>query len=337
MIRLNLIEAAEKASLLDNVNPVHVTDIAAQGKSSKKKAITVLVAAVFAVVAFSCFISVFGVPKQLQGLLPEPYLDLIGAEDPSRAALTLGSGRTTTAGGSLEAQAAAADAAIKQRESLTVKQVVGEINPQALYNNNRKDFFSFLPLEKLSFQRSAIAQFLSFLNTAAPDDVGFSDCVFQSPNFYYVRGVSAKPTSQRSFLERIKTVSENFKTPPLPENAPATDITAFGQFNVQNVKLDAVTTFVHSAELAEEIKALKELAVANKITFSGLEKPSVEDFGVYKRYAYQVSFVADFPQLQQFAVALAESKVRVGIQKVDLKLVKRDMQASVRMEVLVVP
>lgn len=337
MIRLNLIEAAEKASLLDNVNPVHVTDISAQAKSSKKKALTILVAALFVVAAFSCFISVFGVPKPLQGLLPEPYLELIGAEDPSRAALTLGSGRTTTAGGSLEAKAAAANAAIKQRESLTVKQVVGEINPQALYNNNRKDYYSFLPLEKLSYQRSAIAQFFTFLNTAVPDDVGFSDCVFQSPNFYYVRGVSGKPTSQRSFLERIKIVSDNFKTPPLPENAPATDITAFGQFKVLNVKLGAVSSFVRSAELPEEIKALKALAAANKITFNGLEKPAIEDFGVYKRYAYQVSFTSDFPQLQQFAVGLAESNVRVGIQKAEMKLAKRDMQTSMRMEIFVVP
>ena len=138
MIRLNLIEAAERASVADEtVTPVHVTDVAAQVKTSKKKTLVGLLAALFVFVAFSCFLSVFGVPKPLQGVLPGPYLSLIGAEDPSRTALTLASGQTTSAGGSLQAQAAAADAAIKKRESLTVRQVVSEINPKVLFNNKR--------------------------------------------------------------------------------------------------------------------------------------------------------------------------------------------------------
>ena len=35
MIHLNLIEAAERSSLMENVNPVHVTDVRAARKSSK--------------------------------------------------------------------------------------------------------------------------------------------------------------------------------------------------------------------------------------------------------------------------------------------------------------
>ena len=88
----------------------------------------------------------------------------------------------------LEAQAAAAEAMRREREAVTVKQVVGEINPQVLFNNKRTDYNSFLPLEKISFQKASVGQFFTFLNTATPDDVGFSDCVFQAPNFYYVRG-----------------------------------------------------------------------------------------------------------------------------------------------------
>ena len=106
MIRLNLIDAAERESLISNVNPVHVTDVSSQVKTSKKKALTIFLSVLFVFVAFSCFLSVAGVPKPLQGALPSQYLDLIGAEDPSRSALTLSSGQTTTAGGSLEAQVA---------------------------------------------------------------------------------------------------------------------------------------------------------------------------------------------------------------------------------------
>ena len=110
MIHLNLIEAAERSSLMETVNPVHVTDIRAAAKSSKSKLLTIGLAAAFVVVAFSCFLSVFGVPVPLQGALPEAYLNLIGAEDPSAKALTLGAGQTTTAGGLLEAEAAAEQA-----------------------------------------------------------------------------------------------------------------------------------------------------------------------------------------------------------------------------------
>ena len=336
MIHLNLIEAAERSSLMENVNPVHVTDVNAARKSSKSKLLTVGLAAAFVFVAFSCFLSVFGVPGPLQGALPEAYLSLIGAEDPSQT-LTLGAGQTTTAGGVLEAEAAAERAVLKMREGMSVKQVVAEINPQALYNNSRTSYESYLPLEKISYQKAASAQFLTFLATATPDDVGFSDCIFQTPNYYYIRGVAAKPTSQRSFLERVKAVSADFRTPPLPENAPATDITAFGLFNVSTPNLAAVTSFVKSAEVAEEIKTLKALAANVKLNFKGLEKPTVEDFGVYKRYSYTVSANSDFPELQNFASALLESPVRVGVTKMEMIFAKHDIQSSMQFVMFVVP
>ena len=336
MIHLNLIEAAERSSLMENVNPVHVTDVNAARKSSKSKLLTVGLAAAFVFVAFSCFLSVFGVPGPLQGALPEAYLSLIGAEDPSQT-LTLGAGQTTTAGGVLEAEAAAERAVLKMREGMSVKQVVAEINPQALYNNSRTSYESYLPLEKISYQKAASAQFLTFLATATPDDVGFSDCIFQTPNYYYIRGVAAKPTSQRSFLERVKAVSADFRTPPLPENAPATDITAFGLFNVSTPNLAAVTSFVKSAEVAEEIKTLKALATNVKLNFKGLDKPTVEDFGVYKRYSYTVSANSDFPELQNFVSAMLDSPVRVGVTKMEMSFAKRDIQSTMQFVMFVVP
>jgi len=337
MIHLNLMEAAERASTADIVTPVRVTDVSAQVKTSKKKTLLVAVAALFVFVAFSCFISVFGVPKPLQGVLPGPYLSLIGADDPSRAALALSNGQQTSAGGSLEAQAAAAEEAIKRRNALSVKQVVSEVKPQVLFNNKREDYASFLPLEKISYQRAAINQFFTFLSTATPDDVGFTDCVFQSPNYFYVRGASVKPTSQRSFLERVKAVSSDFRTPPLPENAPATDITAFGLFNVNNVNKAAVTKFVTIAEVPEEVKAFKAIASANKVTLNGFDKPVVEEFGVYKRFTYQVKSTAEFPELQSMMAALDASPVRIGVTKAELSFAKRTIASAFTLVMFVAP
>jgi hypothetical protein len=273
----------------------------------------------------------------LQGVLPGPYLSLIGADDPSRSALALSNGQQTSAGGSLEAQAAAAEEALKRRNSLSVEQVVGEVKPQVLFNNKREDYASFLPLEKTSFQRAAINQFFTFLTTATPDDVGFSDCVFQSPNYFYVRGVSVKPTSQRSFLERVKSVSSDFRTPPLPENAPATDITAFGLFNVNNVNKAAVSKFVHAGEVADEVKAFKALATANKVTLNGFDKPAIEEFGVYKRFTYQVTSTAEFPELQSLMSALDASPIRIGVTKAEMKFAKRTLASAFTLVMFVAP
>jgi hypothetical protein len=337
MIHLNLMEAAERAATVDIVTPVRVTDVSAQVKTSKKKTLIGFLIVLLAFVFFSCFISVFGVPKPLHGVLPGPYLSLIGAEDPSRTALTLSSGQQTSAGGSLAAQNAAAEEAIKHRNSLTVKQVVGEVKPQVLFNNKREDYSSFLPMEKISFQRAAINQFFTFLTTATPDDVGFSDCVFQSPNYFYVRGVSVKPTSQRSFLERIKQVSSDFRTPPLPENAPATDITAFGLFNVNNINKAAVSKFVNVGEVADEVKAFKALAAANKVTLNGFDKPAVEEFGVYKRFTYQVTSNSDFPELQSLMSALDASPIRIGVTKAEMKFAKRAIASAFTLVMFVAP
>ena len=337
MIHLNLMEAAERVSVLDVVTPVRVTDVSSQVKTSKKKTLLAAVIVLFVFGVFSCILSLLGVPKPLQGILPEPYLAIIGAEDPSRSALALSNGQQTSAGGSLEAQAAAAEEAIKRRNALSVDQVVSEVKPQVLFNNKRDDYNSFLPMEKISFQRAAINQFFTVLTTSTPDDVGCSDCVFQSPNYFYVRGVSVKPTSQRTFLERVKSVSSDFRTPPLPENAPATDITAFGLFNVNNVNKAAVTNFVNVKDVAEEVKAFKAIASANKVTIAGFDKPAIEEFGVYKRFTYQVSTTADFPELQSMMAALDASPVRIGVTKAELKFVKRTLSTAMTLVMFVAP
>ena len=336
MIHLNLIDAAERLVEVETVAPVNVTSVKELQKKSRKKALTVLVAALFVFVAFSCFLSVAGVPKQLQGLLPPPYLDLIGAEDPTRSALAIGAGQRTSAGGSFEAEAAAAAAMIRQRDNVTVKQVVGEINPQALFNNKRTDYNSYLPLEKISFQKASVGQFFAFLNTATPDDVGFSDCIYQAPNYFYVRGVAGNPNSQKAFLDRIRAVSSDFRTPPLPENAPATDITAFGMYNVSNVNLGSVSSFVPTAEANNEIKSMKALATNQKVQLAGLDKPLIEEFGVYKRYTIKATTTADFAELNGFITAFVNSPSRIGIRNIEMKLAKKDMFTTILFEMFVI-
>ncbi|MBR6449938.1 MAG: hypothetical protein IKS96_08350 [Fibrobacter sp.] len=326
MIHMNLIAVAEKSTAGNVSQHLHVTNVADVERQHKKKYLTAALAALFAVVAFSCFLSINGVPAALEGVLPESYLNLIGAKNANSA--------TTGSAGPTAAEIAEQQNAIaKARAAMPVNAIVGEINPQALFNNKRTDYNSYLPLEKLSFQKTSLAQFLSFLNTAVPDDIGFTQCVYQAPNYYYLRGVAIKASSQHTLMDRLKAVSKSFQSPIASE--AATEVAAFGQFSVPQPRLDAVQSFVPASEVNSEIKAFKALASSNKVALKGLEKPIVEDFGVYKRYAYNVTSTADFADLLNFFNVFAESPLRIGVPKTDIKFAKKNLFSTMRIEMFV--
>ena len=327
MIHMNLIAVAERNSTIGSVSQhVHVTNVADVERRYKRKYLTVAVAALFAVVAFSCYLSVWGVPAALDGVFPDSYLNLIGAKGGSVT-------KTTSAGPTAEEIAKQQEAVAKARAAMSVRDIVGEIKPEVLFNNKRTSYNSYLPLEKLSYQKTSLAQFLSFLNTAVPDDIGFSECVYQAPNYYYLRGIAMKASSQHTLMDRLKAVSKQLQTPIASE--AATEVAAFGQFSVPQVRLDAVRGFVPAAEVAAEVTALKSLAASNKVQLKGTEKPVVEDFGVYKRYTYNVTTTSDFAELLNFLNAFANSPIRMGVPKTDLRFAKKFLVTSLRVEMLV--
>ena len=327
MIHMNLIAVAEKnASLGTFSQQLHVTNVADVERRYKKKYLTVAAIVVAAVLGLSGYLSMNGVPAALEGVFPDSYLNLIGAKSATAKP-------TTPAGPTAEQIAQQQEAVAKARAALTARDLVGEISPQALFNNKRTSYGSYLPLERLSFQKTSLAQFMSFLNTASPDDIGFSECVYQAPNYYFVRGVAMKASSQHALMDRLKAVSKQFQTPIASE--AATEVAAFGQFSVPQIRLDAVRSFVPSAEVAAEVKAFKALAASNKVHLKGLEKPIVDDLGVFKRYAYNVTSTADFADLLNFYNVFANSTIRMGIPKADLRFAKKNLLTTMRVEMLV--
>ena len=99
--------------------------------------------------------------------------------------------------------------------------------------------------------------------------------------------------------------------------------------------LAAITSFVPAAEAASEIKSLKALATMNKVSLSGMDKPNIEDFGVYKRFTFAASTSADFVDLQAFVAALTDSPIRASIRKADLKFAKKDLLSTLYIVMLV--
>lgn len=339
MIQLNLIEAASHTASLEAKVQVKLNT---KNKTTTKSRVVLIgfgsVAALF--VLFFGALMAFGLPKPLYGVIPQAVLSTFGIEDPSRVALQEGLGKpqVTTAGGLLERQREMERAALLEQQSVSVENIIQEVSPK-IFNRAvaRNHYSNYLPLEQIAYQNAALSQLLVFINTATPDNISFSDLIYEAPNYYYVRGVAETSTMQRSFLERIKAVSVNFRTPTLPENAPATDITVFGEYNVSQPNLDVFKNFVNADGVAEEVKLFSGLDVLQKMKLSGLEKPRVEDFGVYKKYMYKVSSNTDYTTLMNFVVELQKSQVRIGIQKLEVIPAKKNLAATMHLVMYVAP
>lgn len=324
MIRLNLIEIAEHSASTagGQVSLRHVNESESGGN---KKLLTALAAAAFVVVASACALVVFGVPKVLEDVLPDPVLSLLGVEKPE-----------VTPAGVMSTLAESEE--VKAPVNLTIPQIVAEVNPGAFPKVRRTSYKDYLPLERIQYQKAALGQFLSFIQTATPDKIGFSDLVYEAPEYYYVRGSAEAPLAQRTFLERLKSVSVDFKTPPIPENAPATDITAFGVLKMENVDVTLpIASLVPIDSLEAEIQKFRALDQTGKLKFNGFNKPTIEDFGVYKRFSYKAKVVTDFIQIHSLLLAWKASPIRAGIHHAVLARSGKDIEATFYFDVFVKP
>ena len=72
-------------------------------------------------------------------------------------------------------------------------------------------------------------------------------------------------------------------------------------------------------EVKAEIEAFTALDKTHRIHLKGLRNPKIENFGVYKRYTYNVKTTADYQVLLNFINAWHKSSVRVGIEKMAMK------------------
>lgn len=323
MIELNLIDAASRPASIP-ASPVVVASAENRGKGTRK--FFVVIAAVIIVVGGSfSLLKLTGLPHVLEGILPTPLLEVFDIDDPSRGGPELGSrksGQMTTAGGTIESRRAAAEeASLREALASSAERVVKDVQPQMFGVEKRSDFDSFLPMEKIVYEKSMAAQIFAFIDAVTPDGIGFAELTYAAPNFYYVRGVAESPNVLRNYLERLKMGSAEFKTPELPENAPATSLTAYGAISA---KVDAATAkpgplpFVKEGELSGVLDALRGLDAGGKMRLSGLKNPKSEDFGVFRKYTYKVTTSADFQTVLRFVAALSQSPVRVGVERIHM-------------------
>lgn len=337
MIRLNLIEAAGHAAV--SGAPAAVIDLGVPAPSGKKKngALTAVVAALVVIASCVAYLMLIGVPKSLEGKIPPMILSVLGVEDPAISGLSMDrtSAQKTSAGGSIEKQRAEVAEEVA-RAGMSPERVATEIRPEALMAPSKKgDYATFLPMEKVAYQKALSAQMLAFINTVTPSDINFSDIVYSAPDFYYMHAEAGNPSSQKSYLDRLRAASMEFRTPPIPENAPATEITAYGRLSAKPQMPAAPAPLVKEVEVAAELSALRGLDAAHKLKLTGWERPVVEDRGVYRHFTYKVSTTADFPAVLGFIDALQKSPVRVGIEKLEMHAATKGMISQITFSVYV--
>ena len=319
MIELNLIDAVTQSAPSSSMP---VKPVAASTLKKGKRPLMMWVAAAVVMAILFCILKIAGVPHVLEGVLPSPLVAALGIEDPSRAGPAMESrsaGQTTTAGGTIASRRAEEEAAAVRRSQLSSpERVVQAVQPSIFPTEKRDDYASKLPMQKVFYQKAMAAQIFSFVNAVTPEGVSFADLIYAAPNYYFIRGVAETPVIQRSYLERLKMGSSEFKTPELPENAPATAVTVYGVLNSKPESTNGSVPFVKDAEVSKELEALRGLDANNRLQLSGLTHPKVEDFGVYKVYTYNVSTRADFQTVLGFVNALSKSQVRVGVEKIKM-------------------
>ena len=339
MIRLNLIEAADGLDSSAVVQPINVASQKTQEGGKKKNLLTIVVAAATVIVVGLSSMVVFGVPKALEAFIPTIVLDVLGIEH-SADTLVVDMAAVTKTGsaGSMAEQRGAGDAKTQASAKTSVASFVAEVQPTIFEKAKRTSYKDYLPLEKIQYQKASLGQFISFIQTATPDDIGFSNLVFEAPNFYYVRGVADAPLVQRSFLERLKSVSVDYRTPPIPENAPATDITAFGSIKLEHVNVSMpVNEFLAADSVDAELANFIALAAAGTMKISGLAKPETENFGTYKRLTYTVKAVSDFAQVHAFILGWKESPLRLGVRRAVLERRGKDIAVTFILDAFVKP
>ena len=326
MIQLNLIEAASKT--IDSEKKVRTPRVAVKTKKSNTKwMLRFSVLAAFLVFSIG-LVKILGVPKPLHGVIPTKVLAIVGVQDPAQDVFNMSAkGKINLLDKQLESEKAVEAA----QKALSLETVITDLNPSLFNKAKSNNYFSFLPLEQIAYQKEAIAQFLVFINTATPDNISFSDLVFEAPNYYYIRGIEETPATQRSFVDRLKSVSKAVKTPPHAENAPVTDISIFGEYNVNNVNIEHLKKFVLPTEVQEELKTFLALDKQKSLKFKGLDKGIIEEFGIYKKHSFDVTLNTDYAAFMSFIAELQKSELRVGIQKLKIEASQRNLVAKMQL------
>jgi hypothetical protein len=266
----------------------------------------------FLVIASVVYLELFGIPGPLRGKIPQSIVDFLGLSEETAATQALreaGAPKLTAFGVRSD------DPSVPVNGS--VEEIVKTMRPDIYFRN--KDTLSYReqPLNNRStYQKHAFHIMLSTFYRATPDGVGFLDLAYQAPNFYFIRAVSQDSRTRYAFMDQLRNkVADWMITDSVTYRDGSVEFSIHGNFQQPKLPEFRSLPLVEYSKVNSEIFALRSLAAANQVRLNGLEKPSEENLGVYKRVVLKTTTEADYPSLLNFADALQKSDIAFGVQK----------------------
>lgn len=275
------------------------------------------------------FLMLAGVPSALAPFVPETLVTALGLEVPAPEAMSV-AGSPDQPGNGNQNQAATntmVQPAVPQSDA--VEEIVKTVRPDLFYIKERKEYRELLPSERIQHQKKAIAHALTLFRSITPPTFGFTDLVFKNPDYFYVRGVASDNKSRQNFVDSLRTNSSDFVVAPQADSKRALEFIAYGRLHLESQGTTEKLALLTPSQVSTEVTALSELALKYQVRLRGLDKPKITNHGLYRRVQYSSQTFADFPSLQQFAVALRESNLRIGVLQFSIRPASDDGPAAV--------
>jgi hypothetical protein len=267
----------------------------------------------FLLVAFVCYLVVFGVPAPLSGLIPVAALDALGIEDaslPQAVASDKPRARPEVTAQGVRGLGAALPV------NAAVEDVVSSVRPETyLTAQDSAAFRAQSVVERIPYQKTAFWVMLATVYSATPDQgIGYLGIRFQSPDYYYLHGATQ---DRRTFILLQDRLRARVATLAVADSTELTDggveFTNYGHIKVPPVSGKGMELIPSGKEVNQELLALRDLAKANQVQLAGLDKIDAATYGAYRRLLVRASTTSDYPSLFNFAEALRASDLRIGV------------------------
>jgi len=205
----------------------------------------------------------------------------------------------------------------------SVEDIIRTLRPDVYFKDKGKIVFKpklnpwpkelQLALDSRVCLKHAFHIMLNTFHEATPSGMGYLDLVYQAPNYYFARIITVDANIRTLFINNLKSKGADLKV---------IDSVTYRNGNIEftlqgSIKLprEQQLKLVPISKVNSEILALRSLATINNVRLAGLENPIEEDFGLYRIVVLKTVTEADYHSLLDFAEALQESDISLGVQK----------------------
>jgi len=325
MIKSNLMSSRPEKAAQPAAQPAaqRPKDAKVKTKPTKKKSSlggSLLFMLFISLIVSYAYLSYFGVPGFLRGVIPQEIMEFLGLSEETSAVQVL-----RKAGGApqLTAQGIRAEDPTIPLDG-SVEEIVKTMRPD-IYLRNKvfADYKEQALSDRIPYQKQAFHIMLSTFYKATPDPqdgeaIGYLDLAYQAPNFYFARVVAVDARTRNYYRDqlRLKVQPDSFfETDSVITRDGSIEFSVYGNFRQPNLSELKPGQLVRPSAINSELMALRTLARNNQVHLAGLEKVIKDDFQTHSRILVRATTEADYPSLLNFAEALQKSDIPFGVQQ----------------------